>query len=138
MDETFSLHPQLAGDSVLLGVLSLCQVRLMNNARHPWLILVPERGGLHDLDQLAANDAARLHADLQAAARALRTLFAPDKLNVAALGNIVPQLHVHVVARFTHDAAWPAPVWGALPPQPYRPEELQELKSRLQSALGLG
>src|SRR3546814_20903229 len=103
----------------------------MNDQSWPWLILVPRRPDLkesHDRDRDAR---AQLTEEICRASRALQTSFAPDKINVGALGNLVPQLHVHVIARFTTDPAWPGPVWGARPAVPYESAELQERKTVL-------
>ena len=132
-----TLHPILARDGIAVGSLSACRVLLMNDCRHPWLILVPDRPGLRDLDELGDDDAPLVHADINRAARALRTLFKPDKLNIAALGNVVPQLHVHVIARFESDDAWPKPVWGLHPPMPYSDSAREALLVRLREALGI-
>lgn len=109
---SFNLHPQLAADAYFVCDLTLCRVLLMNDARFPWLILVPLREAMCELTDLSPDDQNLLLADINQAARALQTLYKPDKLNIAALGNMVPQLHIHIIARFTHDVAWPKPVWG--------------------------
>ena len=108
----FALDERLAADSVAVTDLSLCTVRLMDDARWPWLLLVPQRPGLRELIDLAGADRSLLCEEVDRAAHALHALFVPDKLNIAALGNVVEQLHVHVVARYREDAAWPLPVWG--------------------------
>ncbi|MBF0096306.1 MAG: HIT family protein [Magnetococcales bacterium] len=132
-----ALHPRLREDTVYLGCLAVCQVLLMNDSRYPWLILVPNQEGLSEWDQLSRPLVVGLHEDICRASQVLRDLFNPDKLNVAALGNVVPQLHIHVVARFQGDAVWPRPVWGALPALPYPQEEGQALVERLRVALAL-
>ena len=122
MTETaFSLHPQLAADTVPIGDLTLSQVLLANDANYPWLILVPRRLGITELIDLAESDRAQLMAETDAAARALKAITECDKLNVAALGNVVAQLHVHVIGRRHSDKAWPKPAWGAAPPATYDP-----------------
>jgi diadenosine tetraphosphate (Ap4A) HIT family hydrolase len=108
----FSLAPRLSADSAFLLDWPLCQVRLMDDARFPWLILVPRRPGLEEWTQLGAEDLTLLACEIAKAGTALNQMFRPTKLNVGALGNIVRQMHVHVVARFADDAAWPGPVWG--------------------------
>ena len=115
----FDLDPRLAADTVPVGTLSLSRVLLMNDARFPWLILVPARAGLREIIDLPAVDRARLMEEISLASSALAGLYGPDKLNIGALGNIVAQLHVHLVARRVGDAAWPGPVWGAGQAQPY-------------------
>ncbi len=120
------LHPVLANDCILVGTLGVCDLLLMNDSQYPWLILVPDRPGLRDLDELNETDAVLVQAEIKWACQTLRTLFQPDKLNVAALGNMVPQLHLHVIARFASDRAWPRPVWGVHPPAPYDEEMLAD------------
>lgn len=115
----WSLHPQLAADTVLVGDLALARVLLANDANYPWLILVPRRPGLTEIMDLDPNEQVQLLGEIDAAARALKSITECEKLNIAALGNMVAQLHVHVVARRHSDAAWPKPVWGAVPPVPY-------------------
>ena len=131
----YALHPQLANDTTPVCELSLCDVRLMDDANHPWLVLVPRLAGAVEIIDLTPEQRALLSADTDAAARALKALFKPHKLNVAALGNLVPQLHVHVIARFQDDPAWPAPVWGRVAAQPYSPEALVQRIAALQDAL---
>jgi diadenosine tetraphosphate (Ap4A) HIT family hydrolase len=120
-ESTWSLHPQLAQDTVPVGDLALTRVLLANDANFPWLILVPRKPGLVELIDLAPSDQAQLLAEIDAAARVLKRITDCEKLNIAALGNQVPQLHVHVIGRRHADAAWPKPVWGAAPPLAYAP-----------------
>lgn len=131
----FQLHPQLAADTLLVAALPLCDVLLMNDANYPWLILVPRVPGASELLDLGESDRARLWREIDIASQALRELFAPDKLNIAALGNVVSQLHVHVIARFKNDAAWPKPVWGAQPAKPYSATEIAERVDTLRGVL---
>ena len=133
MNQT-ELHPVLAKDFVVVCTLSVCEVLLMDDSQYPWLILVPDRPGLRDIDELSDTDTPLLYADIKRESQVLRTLFQPTKLNVAALGNMVPQLHIHVIARFESDKAWPKPVWGFYPPVPYGQDELESLLTRLRSA----
>jgi len=135
--EPFELNAQLSADSFEVGRLSLCRVLLMNDSRFPWLILVPQRAGLVDLIDLKNSDYATCMNEVRQASEALREAFNPDKLNVAALGNVVPQLHVHVIARFRTDAAWPRPVWGGPPAPPYAPEAAVKRINDLRAALRL-
>jgi diadenosine tetraphosphate (Ap4A) HIT family hydrolase len=109
----FTLDPQLAADTVFVADWPLCRVLLMDDARFPWLILVPRRADLVELDDLAPGEQVRLLSEINQAIAMLRNVARCDKLNVGALGNIVRQLHVHVVARREGDAAWPGPVWGS-------------------------
>lgn len=127
----FRLHERLAAETFEVVRWPLCRVLLMNDRTYPWLILVPEREGLKDLHDLEPADHGTVMAETGRAARALQRLFHPDKINVAALGNVVPQLHVHVIARFTTDAAWPRPVWGVRAPEPYDETGARETIARL-------
>lgn len=115
----FQLHPQLEADTLAVANLPLCALRLMNDVRFPWFILVPRRTGMRELADLLPGDQIQLLAEINQAARILGELFQPDKLNIAALGNMVPQLHIHVIARFKTDSAWPKPVWGVGVAEPY-------------------
>ena len=132
------LHPQLAEDTVPIIELALSEVRLMDDANHPWLVLVPRVADVTELIDLDAVQRTQLTAEIDATSRALKALFKPDKLNVAALGNMVPQLHVHVIARFRNDIAWPRPVWGVANARPYAPEQLAERVNSLTEALRQG
>jgi diadenosine tetraphosphate (Ap4A) HIT family hydrolase len=107
----------------------------MDDANHPWLVLVPRVADCVELIDLDATQRVQLTTEIDAACRALKALFKPDKLNVAALGNLVPQLHVHVIARYTHDIAWPRPVWGNATARSYAPEVLVERVQALGAAL---
>lgn len=127
----FELHTQLDRDCALLGDMELSRVLLRDDALYPWLILVPRRDGIEEIFQLGAVDRRCLLEEVSAAAAALAGHFRADKMNVAALGNIVPQLHVHVIARRRDDAAWPQPVWGARPPQPYTEDALRARSAEL-------
>jgi len=130
----FALHDGLARDTHALATWSLSRVLLMNDANYPWLILVPERAGARELIDLDASDRATLIEECARASMILRALVKPDKLNVATLGNVVPQLHVHVIARFATDAAWPKPVWGVRPPTPYTDAARADFKARFDAA----
>ncbi len=133
----FFLHPQLAADTVPVGDLPLCRALLSNDANYPWLVLVPRRPDIVELIDLAPADRAALGAEIDAAARALKTITECEKLNVAALGNVVPQLHVHVIGRRHSDAAWPRPVWGAAPAIAYDPAVRDGFVTALRRALGV-
>ena len=108
----FTLDPRLAADTVAVGDLALCRVLMMDESRFPWLILVPRRPGLCELTDLDAADAGALWEEIRMSVGVMQALSKPDKVNVGALGNVVAQLHVHVVGRFLSDPAWPGPVWG--------------------------
>lgn len=129
------LDPRLADDTHPVAALELCELRLMDDANYPWLVLVPRVPEAVELLELDAAQRHRLTDEIDLAGRALRALFRPHKLNVAALGNLVPQLHVHVIARYREDPAWPAPVWGRVAARPYPPEALVERIAALQAAL---
>jgi diadenosine tetraphosphate (Ap4A) HIT family hydrolase len=130
----FELDKRLAADTVELARWPLCRVLLMNDANYPWLILVPQRQGLRDLDEVAGTDRAALSDEIARACAVLRAVATPHKLNVAALGNVTPQLHIHVIARQTTDPAWPKPVWGTVPAKPYAPDALADFKRRFAAA----
>ena len=132
---SWSLHPQLAQDTVPVGDLPLARVLLANDANYPWLILVPRLPGLVELIDLEENAQVQLLGEIAAAARALKSVTACDKLNIAALGNQVPQLHVHVIARRRSDVAWPKPVWGVKPPLAYNESQQASLLGRCVSRL---
>jgi diadenosine tetraphosphate (Ap4A) HIT family hydrolase len=134
-ESIWSLHPQLAQDTVPVGDLALARVLLAKDANFPWLILVPKLPALSELIDLEENAQVQLLAEIAAAARVLKEITACDKLNIAALGNLVPQLHVHVVARRCGDAAWPKPVWGAAPPKNYDPRVCETLIGAIRSGL---
>jgi diadenosine tetraphosphate (Ap4A) HIT family hydrolase len=131
----YALHPVLDADTLPIGRLPLCEVRLMDDARFPWLILVPASPGLVEIVDLDAAGRARLMEEIAGVSDALKRLFRPDKLNVAALGNEVPQLHVHVIARFVSDAAWPKPVFGQGERTPYPPHSAGALCDSIRRGL---
>lgn len=131
----FQLHPQLAADTFFVTDLLLCRVLLMNDAQYPWLIAVPRIAGLRELDELTPTEHGLFGEESRLLQGALRSLCQPDKLNVAALGNVVSQLHVHHIARRKDDAAWPRPVWGVRPAQAYAPAERDSLLTALRAAL---
>jgi diadenosine tetraphosphate (Ap4A) HIT family hydrolase len=133
----WSLHPQLARDGTALGELPLSHLLVMNDANYPWLVLVPRRPGMVEIIDLGEADRVQLMAELSDVASALKRVTRCDKLNVAALGNAVPQLHVHIIARFRNDPAWPRPVWGAVPPRAYRREELHNFVQPLRKKIRL-
>jgi diadenosine tetraphosphate (Ap4A) HIT family hydrolase len=131
----WSLNPQLAQDTVPLGDLPLARVLLAKDANYPWLILVPRLPGLVELIDLEENAQVQLLGEIAAAARALKSVTRCDKLNIAALGNQVPQLHVHVIARRHSDVAWPKPVWGVKPPLAYSDNQQASLLGALRQSL---
>jgi len=132
---SWTLHPQLAADTVPVGDLPLARVLLAKDANYPWLILVPRRAGASELLDLEENEQVQLLGEIAASAQALKETVPCDKLNIAALGNMVAQLHVHVIARTKNDAAWPKPVWSAAEPRAYDTAELEALLATLRDRL---
>jgi diadenosine tetraphosphate (Ap4A) HIT family hydrolase len=133
----WTLHAKLAADTEMLGDLPLSRVLVMNDANYPWLILVPRKPEITELVDLDDAEQAQLMTEVTRVARALREVTACHKLNIAALGNVVPQLHVHIIARFRHDTAWPNPVWRVVPARAYEGAELETLTTRLRTEIGL-
>lgn len=133
----FELHPQLSGDTLKIGDLPLSRVLLMNERQFPWLILVPRRTGITEIHQLDETDRAQLASESHQLSVALMAHFQGDKLNIGALGNLVPQLHIHHIVRFTTDAAWPMPVWGNFSSAPYDDRQLRQTVADLQHVLAL-
>src|SRR5215813_8527117 len=131
----WSLHPQLAQDTVPVGDLPLARVLLAKDANYPWLILVPRLPGLVELIDLEENAQVQLLGEIAATARALKSITECDKLNIAALGNQVPQLHVHVIARRHTDPAWPKPVWGVKPQISYEKAQQRVFLESLRQSL---
>ncbi|WP_339731265.1 HIT domain-containing protein [uncultured Pseudomonas sp.] len=131
----FVLDSRLQQDTVWLGDYPLCSLLLMNDAQYPWFILVPRREDVSELFQLDAGDQSLLWLETTGLAEVLKDCFSADKMNVATLGNMVSQLHMHVIVRRREDAAWPAPVWGKHPAQAYTAEQLAALKARLRLVL---
>ena len=127
----FTLHPQIEADSALIRDLPLSQLRLFRAKAVPWLGLIPRRADIREIHQLSPADRTILMDEIVAASQALEKLFVPEKINVAALGNMVPQLHVHVVARFKDDPAWPAPIWGRIPTEARSEEDMKTLIAQL-------
>ncbi|MCW8834904.1 MAG: HIT family protein [Rhodospirillales bacterium] len=132
----FTLHPTLARDTVQVTDWPLCRVLLMNERRCPWLILVPQQPGLREIHDLSETDRTVVMMETTRASQALVAAFSPDKINIGALGNVVEQLHVHVVARFCDDFAWPGPIWGKDAPHPYDEQELADVLLQIRIALG--
>ena len=131
----YALHPQLADDTHPVAMLALCELRLMDDANYPWLVLVPRVADAREMIDLDASQRRALTEEIDTAARLLRDAYKPYKLNIAALGNMVEQLHVHVIGREQDDPAWPAPVWGRVAARPYTPEQLVARIAQLQAAL---
>lgn len=135
LNTMFELHPQLKADTITLGYFDLSHILLMNNASVPWLILVPQIAELTEWYHLSEQEQRQLHDESMLLSRLLMQEFEGDKLNTGALGNLVPQLHLHHVVRFKTDPAWPAPVWGNLAANPYTRTQLDTQVSRLQTLL---
>jgi diadenosine tetraphosphate (Ap4A) HIT family hydrolase len=137
-ESAWSLHPQLKKDTIDIGDLPLSRVLVIKDANYPWLLLVPRREGAVDIIDLDEVAQAQLMTEMTRVSRALKEITKCDKLNVAALGNMVPQLHVHVIARRTSDVAWPRPVWGVAPPLAHDAEEVQNFISAIRRKIWLG
>jgi diadenosine tetraphosphate (Ap4A) HIT family hydrolase len=137
MPSPWTLHPQLEHDTAMIADLPLSRLLLANDANYPWLLLVPRRAGASEIIDLAAAEQAQLMTEIDTLSRALKAVTACDKLNVAAIGNMVPQLHIHVVARRRSDAAWPKPVWGTMPAKPYSSAELESFIAALRRTIGI-
>lgn len=137
MDD-FKLDSRLNADTVFIGSYTLCEIRLMNDNRWPWLVLVPKISGAEEIHDLTRNDQVQISTETSLAAAALKKYTGCTKINTAAIGNIVRQLHIHVIARNEGDANWPGPVWGFGSAQPYEAGALEETVRHLQSALGTG
>jgi diadenosine tetraphosphate (Ap4A) HIT family hydrolase len=133
--DSFALHERLAADTAFVADWGLSRVLLMNDARYPWLILVPRRAGLSELHDLKHAERMVLIEETSRASAGLKTLSGAAKINVGALGNLVPQFHVHVVARHIGDAAWPGPVWGHGTPVPYEQRAQNDFLGKLRAAL---
>lgn len=135
MTEGYRLHDRLSADTVSLGTSALCDIRLMNDSTWPWVLLVPRRDGIREIYELNDRDQLQLLRESSVLGEGMMKVFGGDKLNVAALGNMVPQLHLHHIVRFAGDPAWPGPVWGKQPPVPYDPAALDRRKQELEDVL---
>jgi diadenosine tetraphosphate (Ap4A) HIT family hydrolase len=131
----FTLDPTLESDTVLIGHFPLSLVLLSKDSNYPWCILVPQKPNVREIFQLDPVDKAQLLEESCTLSETMVALFQPVKMNVAALGNMVPQLHLHHIARFKDDPAWPSPIWGAKPATPYTETTLAEIVAKLRSAL---
>ncbi|WP_022724068.1 HIT domain-containing protein [Rhodopseudomonas sp. B29] len=134
----WSLSAQLEKDTINIGDLPLSRVLVIKDANYPWLLLVPRRPNVSEIIDLEEIEQAQLMTEISRVGRALKELTKCDKLNIAALGNMVPQLHVHIIARRSSDAAWPRPVWGVMQPLPHDAEEVQQFISALRRKVWLG
>src|SRR5690606_8550115 len=134
----FVLDSRLQADTVPIGDFSLCRLLLSNDSNYPWFVLVPKRPDISEIFELALEDQLQLWQETTALSVILNKIFAADKINVAALGNVVSQLHMHVIARRHGDPAWPAPVWGKHPAQPYTAQQVSAIVQQLRSELTIG
>lgn len=132
----FVLDPQLQKDTILIGRFPLCQVLLMNDKRYPWVILVPAHNDIYEYYHLSETDQCQLMKESSMVSQKMADYFSARSMNIAALGNVVPQLHQHHVCRYTDDPAWPGPVWGHSPAVPYESAELESRVKELQNILG--
>jgi len=130
------LHQQLQQDCLYLGRARLCHLLLMKDANYPWCILVPDRDNISEIHQLEESDQLQLMRESSTLSGTLEKVFRADKINIAALGNIVPQLHIHHVVRYRNEKAWPAPVWGAVKAQAYSEAALQSVVNKIREGLG--
>jgi len=131
----FILHPQLEQDCLTLGDFTLCRVLLVNEQQFPWLILVPKQNDIQETYQLSHSDQQQLQMESSFVGQLLMTQYEGDKLNIGAIGNMVPQLHIHHIVRFKADTVWPKPVWGNITPTPYTPTALTQVSQELTSLL---
>ena len=132
---SFQLHPQLEADTHLICRTENCQILLMDDARFQWIVLVPEVADIRELYELKEQQQHQTYQSILRISKSLAEYSNADKMNVAALGNQVPQLHIHIIARYEADAAWPGPVWGVGQAEPYRPDQLQQRLSDLCATL---
>jgi len=133
----FILHPCLKKDCIALGKLELCHVLLMNDSQFPWIILVPDRENITEIYQLPESEQQLLAQESSWVSQKMAEHYQADKMNIAALGNLVPQLHIHHIVRYTTDKLWPAPIWGVLSAQAYTEKELQKIVPEIQNILKL-
>ena len=131
----FELHPQLNKDTFTIGELPLCRVLVMNDRQFPWLILVPQQSFIREIYELNTEDQKALNEESISVSELLMNHYNGDKLNIGALGNLVPQLHIHHIVRFKHDIAWPKPVWGQVTPKPYTKLQKQKISTELQTLM---
>jgi len=132
---TFQLHPQLQQDSISIGSFKLSELRLINDKQYPWFILVPKKENIAEIYQLSETEQQLLQQESSLLAKTLSEIFHADKMNIAAIGNKVPQLHIHHIVRYKEDIAWPAPVWGKFDSLPYQSQEIDQIKNKLKTQL---
>ena len=131
---SFELHPDLRRDGIEIGDFPLCKVLLINDSHYPWFVLVPKRVSISDTIDLDADDYAKLWEESRTFSKAIMQAFDGEKLNVAALGNMTPQLHIHHIVRYKSDPAWPGPIWGKHPLKPYVETDISDIKAKLNAA----
>ncbi len=134
---TFQLHPRLEQDCIAIGRFELCRLLMMNDSQYPWFILVPERADLQEIYQLNKAERELLTEESSYLAENLAALYKADKMNIAAIGNMVPQLHIHHIVRYQVDKAWPAPVWGKFDAVPYTERQIADNLTRIKAHLGM-
>jgi len=134
---TFQLHPRLEQDCIAIGRFELCRLLMMNDSQYPWFILVPERADLQEIYQLNKAERELLTEESSYLAENLAALYKADKMNIAAIGNMVPQLHIHHIVRYQVDKAWPAPVWGKFDAVPYTERQIADNLTRIKARLGM-
>jgi len=132
---TFQLHPRLQQDSIAIAQFELSEIRLINDSQYPWMILVPKRAYISEVYQLSETDQQLLQQESSWLAKTMAKLYQADKMNIAAIGNMVPQLHIHHIARYKTDIAWPAPVWGKFDAVPYTEQKIGQISMQIKNAL---
>jgi diadenosine tetraphosphate (Ap4A) HIT family hydrolase len=132
---TFQVHPRLQQDSIEIGRFNLSRLLLINDSQYPWFVLVPERIDITEIYQLSETDQQLLQQESSLLAKMLADNYHADKMNIAAIGNLVPQLHIHHIVRYKNDIAWPAPVWGKYDAVPYSKPQLEKIKTKIKILL---
>jgi len=135
MTTLFQLHPRLKQDCITIGRFDLCQLLMMNDSQYPWFILVPEKADIKEIYQLSKPERQLLTEESSYLAENMATLYNADKMNIAAIGNLVPQLHIHHVVRYQGDKAWPAPIWGKFAVVPYTQQQITDNIDRVKKQL---
>jgi len=134
---TFQLHPRLKQDCIAIGRFELCQLLMMNDSQYPWFILVPEQADVQEIYQLSKTERQLLTEESSYLAENLAALYHADKMNIAAIGNIVPQLHIHHIVRYQTDKTWPAPIWGKFDAVPYTEQQIADNLARIKERLNM-
>lgn len=131
---SFQLHPRLQQDGIEIGQFELSKLLLINDSQYPWFVLVPQKPNIAEIYQLSEAEQVQLQKESSRLAEKLAEIFKADKMNIAAIGNMVPQLHIHHIVRYKNDVAWPAPVWGKFDAVPYTEQQLETIKKQILSA----